>query len=187
MLPDQRALEVLQARDQNPAVWVGVCIMRNALCAVAMLVAGLGACSMPDLKPDPALIERSEHIYEDLVLAKDDAVLKAMPAEYRTDQQRKLIAAIRALIPDGRSSPGKLVGWRNNSTTSGQAAIIIQRYDYSDQHVLMTAQFARKTNSEPWALYGFNLAIPDAATIAAPSIGPDGPTPPMKPKAASPV
>src|SRR5215467_14436749 len=108
---------------------------RNRLAGLAAIT--LAACSLPSA-PDEALLAQSDHAYADLVLGHVDALLDNLPEEYHTPQQRKLVANVRGLIPSVTASPGAFIGWNSFTGTGGDRETVEVRYDYGNEHLLVT-------------------------------------------------
>lgn len=155
--------------------------MRSANLAVAVvLLTGLGACNLKALSPDDVSEGIASKAYAEFVTGQDDALLADMPKDTDPAQQRRLLNALRAVVPEGQGQPGQLVGWHFNTGTNGKSMTLTYRYDYAGGHVLFETALARMHDSDPWKVVGVNVAPASSSDQKAPNFGQLPSPPPPK-------
>jgi hypothetical protein len=148
---------------------------------VLALAAALAACGEVPTQPDTELMAETDKIYAAFVLGDDDEVFRRMPPEFNTEQQRKMLPVLRDMVPFGSADAGRVIGWRSFAGTGGQSHQLIVRYDYTAEHLVVTTTFTRPNSSQPWKLFGFNVAFAAPEIVAAPAISALRPAPPIRP------
>jgi hypothetical protein len=151
------------------------------LAAMAMTLVLSGCNAKGLLAPDPAAQKVAEAAYAHLVMGEYSDLTADWPAEYKTPQQLKLIAALREMIPEGQAKPGLLVGINKNVTTSGHTQALTYDYDYGAEKVRVTATLQRKDDTQAWKLMGLNMA--PAVDSGGFDFGHASAPPPVKPAA----
>ncbi|HVY88139.1 MAG TPA: hypothetical protein VG942_04680 [Hyphomonadaceae bacterium] len=157
--------------------------LRNWL--VVLSAVALTACGLP-MAPDEALLAQNDQVYADVVLGKNDAFFARLPKNFDTPQQRKMLAAVRQIIPDGKATAAQLTGWNAYSGTDGQREALVVRYDYGSDHVTVATTFNRPNSAQPWGLFSFNLSPTPPEFLNSPAIGGPRPAPPVRPADAAP-
>jgi hypothetical protein len=147
---------------------------------VVLSAVALTACSLP-MAPDEGLLAENDQIFADVVLGKNDAFFARLPKNLDTPQQRKMMTAVRQMIPDGKATAVQLVGWNAYSGTDGQREALTVRYDYGSDHITAATTFGRSNGAQPWELLGFHLSPTTPELVNSPSIGAPRRAPPVRP------
>lgn len=146
--------------------------------AVACLL--LAACNVKDmLKPDPEAQTAAEAAYAEIVRGETDKLFAHMPKEVDTPQQRRMVTALREIIPNGPAT-GQITGVNKNVSTGGQTQVLTYIYDYGHEKVQFSATLQRKDDKAAWRAVGFNLS-PAAASADGFAFGKALSAPPLKP------
>ena len=121
------------------------------------LALALAACNLKALAPDEAVQKAAAQAYAEFVTGQDDALLSDLPKDIEPVQQRKLIDALREIVPEGEGKPGVLVGWNTNVTPGHETSVLTYRYDYAKSAEMFTTTLERDGKSNPWRLAGLSV------------------------------
>lgn len=141
----------------------------------AGMAASVAACG--GLKPDPALILRTEEAYVRLAAERDEELFNSFDPSLQTPALVGTIQEMRAAIPPGQARPPKLTGWENVASTDGGKASVILVYAYPEVPAFVTVEGHYAGSAKKgWSMDGFHVAgkrgVYDGPTLGDGTIAP---------------
>ena len=137
--------------------------IRVLLCGfLALLLAG---CQLPQPDPQAQAVEREA--YQAIQTGDDAALQKIANPELKTPEADAAMKQVRAMMPKGKPSSSKLIGWNLHTQVGiGSTAILHSEHDYGDRVVLAQTHLARKAEADPWLVQGFHMQVATTAELA---------------------
>jgi len=137
--------------------------IRVLLCGfLALLVAG---CQIPQPDPKAQAVEREAYR---AIQAGDDAALQQIAGgELKTPEAAVAMRQVQAMMPKGKSSSSKLIGWNlHTQIGSGSTAMLHSEHDYGDRVVLAQTLLVKNAEADPWLVQGFHVRVATTAELA---------------------